>query len=182
LITLRTVTTQTQRPAEQPTGLTAALADEALLALRTFIDGVSRESLLALQLLAEVGLSRVFRRCPSAKPVRQLSMGRRTEPCACVRQRCAADQAPHAALRCRHRCVTRSVTHGILKRLGLVHAEHPATAAAWTSTRNGRGSEASATCSRSSFTPSWKATTVLARQTEMCRCSVRNWPLANWPG
>ena len=182
VVAFRTGATQSQRPTEEVALRTATLADETLLALRTFVDCVGRESLLAPQLLLDVRLSRGVRRFRSAKPVRELSMGRRTEPGACVCQRCTADQARRDALRCRHRCVTRSVTHGVRNRLGLVHAEHSATAAASTSTHNGRGSEASATCSRSSFTPSSKASTVLARQTEMCRCSVRNWPLVNWPG
>jgi hypothetical protein len=47
LVAFRTVTTQSDRPAE-PTGLTAALADEALLAVRTFVDRVGYEPALPL--------------------------------------------------------------------------------------------------------------------------------------
>jgi hypothetical protein len=84
LVAFRTGATQSQRPTEEVALRTATLADETLLALRTFVDSVGREWLLARQLLAEVRLIRLMQ-FPSAKPVRELSMGRRTEPSACVR-------------------------------------------------------------------------------------------------
>lgn len=40
LVAFRTMTAESDRSAKKPTGLTAALADEALLAVRTFVDCV----------------------------------------------------------------------------------------------------------------------------------------------
>lgn len=78
LVALRTMSTQSDGPAEQPTGLTAALTDEALLAVRTLIDRMSCESALALQLTTEIRLSRCWR-LASADAIGELFVGRRAE-------------------------------------------------------------------------------------------------------
>src|SRR5262249_54850531 len=142
LVAFRTVTAQSQRPTEHLTGWTATLADEALLAPRTLVNGVGSQQSLPLQLATEVRLIRRGRRA-SPKPVGKLSMGRRTEPGADVPQRYGAHQAPRHVPRCRGRCITRSVTHGAVELLWMLHAEYSAGATASTATRSGRGNDAS---------------------------------------
>ena len=89
MVAFRTATTESYRPTEQVTRWTALLADEVLSALWTFIDGVGREQSLPLQELAHGRLIRWWRRA-STKPIGELTVSRRTEPGADVRQRVAA--------------------------------------------------------------------------------------------
>jgi hypothetical protein len=69
VVAFRTGATQSQRPTEEVAIRTAALADEALLALWTFVDCVGRESLLAPQLLVRlIRLTGPYLSTPAAAP------------------------------------------------------------------------------------------------------------------
>lgn len=97
LVALRTVTAESHGSAEQLTRGTAALADEALLTVRTFVQGVSRQLALPLQLATEVWFIRWWG-TPLTKSVGELSVSRRTELGAGVHQRFAAHQATRLTL------------------------------------------------------------------------------------
>ena len=58
VVAFRTMTTESKRPAEQPAGFTAALADGAVTARRTLVERVGSQSSRPLKLVVEIGLTR----------------------------------------------------------------------------------------------------------------------------
>ncbi len=179
LVAVRAAAAHAQGSAEELARWAPALTEQALLAPWALVDRVCHQPLLALELLTD------------GRPVRENWLLTTQSKGALFARRRAVRRSARRQHGVAHRAsaggqslwpsVTRAVMHGRGGRLGRAHAEHSAAAGCSTATRSGRGRVCWA-MSSTSVQSSSKARTVLARQSWMCRWSVRSWPGANWPG
>jgi hypothetical protein len=171
-LAVRTTASKADRACVQIAVSATTLADDARATPRTLVDGMRHERPPPLEFLAQdVRIDGAGQRSP-AQTIRQLLACRCAVNGAGARWRATARRAGARDKDGARRRVTRSVTQGV-RALWSAHADCSASSSRSTLTRSGGGKLCPASTTSSSQPSSAKVSTVRARQSWMCRCSVR---------